>query len=88
VTPTITKTQTTNYEILQSKGNLFTFDEKYRKIRGNYKYKGFECFACDKHFDDGEQFGLIVTNKGNKTVCNNCAEKFREELKETGANEL
>lgn len=82
----IVKTKTTTYDILQAKANLFTFNENFRNMRRNYKYQGFSCYNCNRNFKDGEKFGLIITNKGNKTVCNSCADKFSKELEKTGEN--
>jgi len=77
---TIKKTITRNYNVLQVRGDMFTFNERYRHIRGNMNYRGFECFNCHHDFEDGEKFGLLITDKGNKTVCNKCVDKISEEL--------
>ena len=77
----IIKTKTTHYEVLQVRDDILTFDKQFVDIRKKYKYKGFECFNCNKHFIVGERIGLMVTNKGNKTVCNGCAKEFAKKLR-------
>lgn len=72
----ISKTTTKKFNVLQARANMFTFNEDYRRIRGNMRYKGFKCFNCNKQFEEGEKFGLIITDKGNKTICNSCVENF------------
>jgi RNase P subunit RPR2 len=79
--PQIIKTRTTVYNITNVSIDFATFDETWRRIRGNYKYKGFECYSCHKPFMDGERIGVIFTNRGNKTVCRECGIKFVAELK-------
>lgn len=78
--PEIIKGRTTTYKILQVGIDMFVFDESYRRIRGGAKYKGFQCYACNKKFSDGEKISLAITNKGNKTLCNACATQFESEL--------
>jgi len=78
ITKTITKT--TRYNITQVGIDFMEFNERYRQIRGSSKYKGFECYSCNKHFEDGEKISLIFTDKGNKTVCHECGIKFKNEL--------
>jgi len=78
--PQITKTKTTTYVITQVAIDMLTFDEHYRRIRGNFRYKGFGCYSCGKHFHDGEELSLIFTNKGNRLVCRDCGTKFKNEL--------
>jgi hypothetical protein len=81
--PSITRTKTTItiYEITHVVVNFSVFDETWRRIRGRFSYKGFECYNCHKHFEDGDSIGLIFTNRGNKTVCTECGIKFDAELK-------
>lgn len=76
----IIKTKTTVYNVTQVGIDFMEFSERYRQIRGKFKYKGFECYSCNKDFKDGEKISLIITNKGNKTVCRQCGMKFKEEL--------
>jgi hypothetical protein len=76
----IQKTTTKSFKVLHVKGDILTFDERYRNIRKNMKYRGFGCFNCSRKFKDGERFGLIITDKGNKTVCNECVDKISKEL--------
>jgi hypothetical protein len=78
--PQITKTKTITYNITHVGIDFLVFDKQYRKIRGGFEYKGFECFSCNKSFKDGEKISLIFTDKGNKTVCYKCGTKFMEEL--------
>lgn len=78
--PHITKVRTTVYNITHVAIDLLTFDEQFREIRNNYRYKGFECYACNRPFKDGEKISLIFTDKGNKTVCHECGTKFKTEL--------
>lgn len=76
----IIKTKNINYKISQVVLDCFEFNEKFKEIRSSHKYKGFKCFICNKSFEMGEKISLIITNKGNKTVCNYCAEKIKSEL--------
>ena len=78
--PEITKTRTTTYKITQVAVDFHVFDERWRNIRGEYRYKGFDCFVCHKKFEDGERIGLILSSKGNKVVCQKCATKIEEQL--------
>jgi predicted SprT family Zn-dependent metalloprotease len=83
----ITKTRTTRYKILHVDVDAFTFDEHWRRIRGESRYKGFECYACDKHFKNGDRMGLIFTDKGNRVVCQECAKEIAKELAKEGLYE-
>lgn len=78
----IVRTRTTRYQVTQAAVDLLTFNEAYRRIRGNNRYKGFSCFNCGKDFEDGEKLGLIITAKGNKVVCRECGLKFKRKLEE------
>lgn len=78
----ITKTKTTTFNILQVGLDMMTFNESYRRIRGGARYKGFQCYACNKKFEDGEKISLAITDKGNKTLCRSCALKFKTELED------
>lgn len=78
----ITKTKTTSYNILQVGIDMFTFDESYRRVRGGAKYKGFQCYSCNKKFKDDEKISLAITDKGNKTLCHSCAVEFKTELED------
>jgi len=76
----IVKTRTTKYAIQQIGLDFLIFDENYRRIRQNFKYQGFECYICGKHFTDGDKISLIITNKGNKFVCHDCGIAIQKEL--------
>ncbi len=76
----IVKTKTTKYIIQQIALDFMTFDEKFRNIRENYKYQGFECYACGKHFNNGDKVSVIFTDKGNKVVCHDCGVEIKNEL--------
>lgn len=76
----ITKTQVTTYEITHIILDMMDFNECFRTIRKNYKYKGFSCFNCGREFQDEEKISVIFTKKGNKTVCRKCGQKLKEEL--------
>ena len=80
--PEIVRTRTTRYQVTQAAVDFLTFNEVYRRIRGNARYKGFSCFNCGKDFEDEEKLGLIITSKGNKVVCRECGLKFKRELEE------
>lgn len=75
----IQKTVTNSYNILQVSTDFLVFNEQYRRIRGGARYKGFQCFSCNHKFEDGEHIGLIITNKGNKVVCQTCAHDIKNE---------
>jgi rRNA maturation endonuclease Nob1 len=81
----IIKTKTTVYNVTNVAIDFAVFDEHWRRIRGNFKYKGFECYACNKHFKDGENISVIFTDRGNKLVCRECGLKSKSEL-EADAN--
>lgn len=83
----IVKTRTTRYQVIQAMVGLLTFNEAYRRIRGNNRYKGFSCFNCGKDFEDGEKLGLIITTKGNKVVCRACGLKFKAALEKAEEGE-
>ena len=68
-------------KILQARANMFKFNEQYRRIRGNMRYKGFSCYCCKRDFEENESFGLMITDKGNKTVCNECVQNIQKGIK-------
>lgn len=80
--PEIIKTRTTTFKITHIALDMLVFDQRFREIRGNYRYKGFECYSCGKHFQDGEIISVAFTSKGNKTVCHECGINFEIQLKE------
>jgi peptide subunit release factor 1 (eRF1) len=80
--PKITKTKTTTYNIIQVAVDFLVFSERFREIRGNMRYKGFECYACNKPFKDGEGISLVITDRGNRVVCRECGMKFKKELED------
>jgi hypothetical protein len=69
------------YKIKQAGENMFCFTKRYREIRQHMRYKGNQCFICGHKFEDNEKFGLMITDKGNKTICNECAGQIQQELK-------
>jgi hypothetical protein len=79
----IQKTIVITYIVQDVREDAFIFDEVWRVKRGNKSYKGFECFNCGREFKNNERFGFIVTDKGNKTVCNKCAKEIKEKLDKT-----
>lgn len=80
----IIKTKTTKYSIKQIGLDMFTFNEAFRRIRGEMKYKMFECYVCNKDFKDGDKISLIITDKGNKAVCHDCGTEIQKELEAEG----
>ncbi len=78
--PEIVKTQITHYKILNVALDFLTFDERYRNVRRDNTYQGFECFNCGKYFLDGEKMSLAFTNKLNKVICRDCGVMFKSEL--------
>lgn len=76
----IQKTITKSFNIQQVSTDFCTFDENYRRIRGGARYKGFQCFSCNNKFIDGSRIGLIITNKGNKVVCQSCAIEIKNKM--------
>lgn len=78
--PKIVKTRTNVYEINAVALGFSVFNETWKRIRGSHNYKGFECYNCNKSFNDGEEISIIFTNRGNKVVCRECAIKFQSEL--------
>ena len=78
---TITKTTIKRYDITQIALDFLSFDESYRRIRGNMKNKLFNCFSCKREFTDGENISLIIiTNSRNKVVCHACGLEIEAEL--------
>lgn len=70
----------TTYKVQQIGIDMFTFDDVWRRIRGNSRNKMFHCHKCKKAFQDGDKISLLITNKGNKAACHNCANKLKEEM--------
>ncbi len=64
----IAKVRAVKYIIQQIALDFITFDEKYRSIREGHRYPGFECYACNKSFKDGDKISLIVTDKGKSNL--------------------
>jgi hypothetical protein len=88
--PEITKTRTTTttYKITHVIVDFCAFNNAWRRIRGNMRYKGFDCFLCHKKFEDGERMGLMFTIKGNKVVCQKCGTEIEKQLAEENAPEV
>ncbi|MCM3452775.1 hypothetical protein M3685_02280 [Heyndrickxia oleronia] len=80
--PQIIKTSSTTYNIKQIGLDFMVFNEDYRRIRGRAKYKGFNCFSCEKNFVDGEKISLAITDKGNKVLCQSCGGNIKKDLEE------
>ena len=76
----ITKTRTTTYNIQQISLDMLTFNESYRRIRGEMKHKMFDCHSCGKDFKDGDKISLIITDRGNEVVCHDCGIEILKEL--------
>jgi len=75
----ITRTKITNYEITQVGLDMMIFDENYKRIRGNMRYRGFQCFSCGKKFKLGDKISLImIKGETNKVICHDCAVKFQK----------
>ncbi|WP_010501353.1 hypothetical protein [Paenibacillus elgii] len=51
--------------------NMFRFTERFRQIRT--KDKG--CKLCQKAFADNQYIHVAFTDRGNKMLCDGCAEK-------------
>lgn len=79
---TFTKTTTKTYNILQVALDFLAFNKSYRRIRGNSRYPGFECYQCRRHFQDGEKISLALTDKGNKVLCHDCGMEIKAKLEE------
>lgn len=76
-----TKTKTTTYKINQVAIDMLTFDESYVNIRKSFKYQMFSCHICNKNFKIGDMVSILITDKGNKSACHDCAEKIDSKLK-------
>jgi len=86
--PSINRTKTYVYEITSVGLDMVVFDEAYKRIRGNMRYKGFQCFNCNHKFELGDKISLIaIKGKTNKVVCHDCAVKLSKKLKEELNNE-
>jgi hypothetical protein len=71
------KTTVETYRPLWVRTNFSIFDHAWTKIRGNMKYKGFECIKCEMPFKIGDIIGLACfENIGNKVLCENCAKEI------------
>ena len=73
------KTVTTVFNIRQIGLDMFTYDETFRRIRGNTRYPMKNCHKCSHSFADGEKISLAIIDKGNKVLCKTCAEKLASE---------
>lgn len=50
-----------------------TMSDRYRAIRSECKYKGFDCYWCGHTFENGEVMALACVEKtGNKILCQTC----------------
>lgn len=70
--------------------NYLKFDKRFRELRPDKTC----CELCREKFADEEHFHIAFTNKGNKLICNECAEiaqergsKVTEWPKATGSTE-
>lgn len=77
------KTSTKVFDVYQVGLDMYTNNEKFRKIRSGAKYKCKSCHVCNHRFEDNEKISLLLMNKdGNKVACHDCAVKIMNELKE------
>jgi hypothetical protein len=65
--------------------SLFMYTERFRQTQRGEKIHS--CYICKREFNDGEKFGLVWTDKGNKTACNECIDKIINEEDEADALE-
>ena len=61
-----------------------TYDDTWRKIRGKSLSPMSICYWCKRSFDDGEVFALVcIEGRGNKVICEKCAESLEGSTKLT-----
>ena len=73
----------TKYKVYKIGLGMLTYDETFRQGRKNLHLKKLSsCHRCNRKFKDGEEFSLAVTDKGNKVICNECAEQLASENSE------
>ena len=61
--------------------DMMTYDEKYIKIRSNFKRKLNKCLVCNHKFEIGEKVSLALCAPANKVLCHNCAIEIQKQLK-------
>jgi len=85
--PIITKVKTTTYSINNIVMDVFTFTDQFQQIRKKHRYKANNCFSCQKRFQPDEKLSLAFTDKGNKVLCRECADKYLAQLEKDPAHE-
>lgn len=79
----ISRTITYTVTIEAISKNFLMFNETYQRIRNGAVYKGFECFLCNKPFEDNDKISLVfIKNQANKVVCEKCGIEIEKELEE------
>jgi len=68
--------KTLTFRLLWLKRDLMVMSPRYREIRAKVGGGMDACFVCGHAFADGEAFALAcVEGRGNKTLCQSCADK-------------
>lgn len=63
-------------EFLWCQKKYMVMSQAYRKARSKLRSKMDSCFWCRAKFNDGDVMALAcVSGKGNKTLCQSCADK-------------
>ena len=74
--------RTKTLRIRQYKKDFTHMSESYRRIRGNMRNPGFNCYWCGHEFEMGEMIAIILPEKErNRVFCQSCAEQIQEENK-------
>jgi len=61
------------------KKDFMAMCQRFRDIRGRSRNPMDKCYWCGHAFEDGEMMALAsFEKKGNKTLCQNCAEELLE----------
>ena len=82
----ITKVTVTDYTVTDvnpEDGVLFKFSmfkDTRQRLGLKFGKKESQCLKCDKKFEGDERMYMIITNKGNYFVCEECADKLRKEI--------
>lgn len=67
------------YKVESCKKDYITMSEEFRKIRNRSNKPIESCFLCNVKFNDGDMMALacfIEGGKGNKFLCQTCAEEL------------
>jgi len=79
----VTQTKITEAKVFSVSGKPYSrYTKQWRRIRAEMEKKLDACWLCHKNFEDNEAIYLMITSKGNKVLCTDCAKDLLVKLGE------